>query len=74
MVWRNKKPEKIDLLVIPDSEKIQVIKEIRRKLQEKIIEEKMLRSLLETETLSVNGNLVYAANAPLKGFSLSTNY
>lgn len=74
MVWRNKKPEKNDLLSIPDSKKIQVIKEIRRKLQEKIMEEKMVRSLLKTETLTVNGNLIYAANEPLKGFTLSTNY
>lgn len=74
MVWRNKKRKKIDLSSIQDSKKVQVIKEIREKLQEKIMQEKLLRSLLKTETVTINGKVICQANEPLKGFRISTNY
>lgn len=67
---RNKKPKKIDLLSISDSERIKVMREMRRKLQEKVIERKLLRSFVEAETLTINGEDVFNADEPLKGFTL----
>ena len=68
---RNKKTKNIDLLSIPDSERIKVMREIRRKLQEKVIERKLMRSFVEAETLTINGEDVFNADEPLKGFTLS---
>lgn len=71
MFGRNKKTKDIDLLSIPDSERIKVTREIRRKLQEKVIERKLMRSFVEAETLTINGEDVFNADEPLKGFKLS---
>lgn len=70
MFGRNKKTKNIDLLSIPDSERIKVIREIRRKLQEKVIERKLMRSFVEAETLTINGEDIFNAVEPLKGFAL----
>ncbi|MBE0520037.1 hypothetical protein IBX35_03230 [Candidatus Bathyarchaeota archaeon] len=51
-------------------ERIQLIKEIREKLRQKIIEAKLWQSLLETEDLTINGNVVYRENQQLTGFYL----
>ena len=74
MVARNKKRKKIDLSNIPDSEKPKVLKEIKQKLREKILQEKLLCSLLKVETLTINENVICQANEPLKGFTFSSNY
>jgi len=50
-------------------ERIQLIKEIREKLRQKIAEAKLLQSLLEVESLTVNGNIVYKGDERLSGFS-----
>lgn len=70
MFWRRKRRKKIDLLSLSDSEKAQVMKEIRKKLQERLRTEKSLRHLLEAETITVKGKVIYEANEPLKGFML----
>lgn len=70
MFWSKKKREKLDLLSLSDSEKTKVIEEIRQKLQGKIREEKRLRHLLEAETITVKGKVVYEADEPLKGLIL----
>lgn len=43
-----KKSKTIDLLSIPDSEKTKLILEIRRQIQQKVMEEKLTRSLLSS--------------------------
>lgn len=74
MTTRNKKRKKIDLSDVPDLKKTKILKEIRRKLQERILQEKLLCSLLKVETLTINGNVIYDTSDPLKGFTLSSNY
>ncbi len=68
---RNKKKlKKLNLLEIPNPERNQLIKEIREKLRQKIMEAKLWQSLLEVEDLTINGDVVYKSNQPLKGLSL----
>ena len=60
MVTRHKKKSKqLDLLKMPNPERIQLIKKIKENLQQKIIETKLWQSLLEVESLTINGNIVY---------------
>jgi len=68
---RNKKKlKRLNLLEMSNHERIQLIKEIREKLRRKIIEAKLWQSLLETEDLTINGNVVYRENQQLTGFYL----
>jgi hypothetical protein len=60
----------MDLLSLPNSEKAEVIKKIRRQLQERVRREKGLRDLLKVETITVKGKVVYDANEPLRGVNL----
>ena len=64
----------IDLLTVPDSKKIQLIWRIKRQMQQKVLEEKLMHSLLnaranlqypETISLAVE-NLVRKAVEELK--------
>jgi len=66
---RNKKKlKKLNLLEMPNHERIKLTKEIREKLRQKVTEAKLWQSLLETENLTVNGNIVYKENQQLSGF------
>lgn len=71
MFWHKKKPEKVDLLALSDSERTRLIEKIKQRLQEKIRREKSLRHLLEAEKITVKGNVVYDVNEPLRGVTLS---
>jgi len=65
-----KRPKKTNLLEMPDPERIKLIKEVREKLQQRITEAKLWQSLLEIESLTINGNMVYKGNEQLNGFCL----
>ena len=52
-----KKLKKLDLLEMPNPERIKLIRELREKLQ-KMAEAKLWQSLLEAENLTINGNIV----------------
>jgi len=72
MTIRNKaKTKKVDLLEMKSPERMQLIKELREKLQLKIAEAKLWQSLLEVENLTINGNTVYRGYEPPTGFYLS---
>ncbi|MEM2995064.1 MAG: hypothetical protein QXI91_03480 [Candidatus Bathyarchaeia archaeon] len=51
----NKNKKQRDLLEMPEVERVKFIKEIREKLQSKVVEAKLWRSLIEAEDLTVNG-------------------
>jgi hypothetical protein len=69
MTIRNKaKIKKVDLLEMKSPERMQLIEELREKLQLKIAEAKLWQSLLEVENLTINGNTVYRGCEPLNGF------
>jgi len=67
---RNKKKlKRLNLLEMSNHERIQLVKEVREKLRQKVTEAKLWRSLLEAESLTINGDVVYESNQPLHGFS-----
>jgi len=53
-----KKLRKLDLLEMPNPERIKFIKEVREKLRQKMAEAKLWQSLFEAENLTINGNIV----------------
>jgi hypothetical protein len=67
----NKNKKQHNLLEMPEVERVKFIKEIKEKLQNKIVEAKLWQSLFEVEDLTVNGNTIYKGNEPLSGFSLN---
>ena len=68
---RNKKKlKKLNLLEMSKHERTQLIKEVREKLRQKVTEAKLWQSLLEAESLTINGDVVYESNQPLHGFTL----
>jgi len=67
---RNKKKlKRVNLLEMPNPERIQLIKKIKENLRQKITETKLWQSLLEVESLTINGNIVYRQDGQLSGFS-----
>ncbi len=68
-----KTPKKIDLLEVPDAKKVQLIKEARETLQEKVIEAKLWKSLVEVENLKINGDMMYMPNGPLSSKAPEAN-
>jgi len=68
---RNKKKlKRLNLLEMSNHERIQLVKEVREKLRQKVTEAKLWQSLLEAESLTINGDVVYESNQPLHGFTL----
>jgi hypothetical protein len=68
---RNKKKlKKLNLLEMSNCKRNELIKEIGEKLRQKVAEAKLWQALLETENLTINGNVVCESNQPLKGFTL----
>ncbi len=63
-----KRSKQKDLLKVSDAEKIRLLKEIEISLQQKLVEAKLWQSLLEVESLTINGNIVYRGDEPLSGF------
>ena len=69
-IKNERKLKKLDLLEMPNPERIKLIRELREKLRQKMAEAKLWQSLLEAENLTVNGNIVYTEDEQLVGFSL----
>jgi len=68
---RNKKKlKRLNLLEMSNHERIKLVKEVREKLRQKVTEAKLWQSLLEAESLTINGDVVYESNQPLHGFSI----
>jgi hypothetical protein len=63
-----KKLKKLDLLEMSNPERAKLIKEVREKLRQTVMEAKLWQSLLEVENLAVNGKIVYDDKQQLSGF------
>jgi len=68
LLKKRSKPK--DLLKVSDAEKTRLLKEVEISLQQKLVEAKLWQSLLEVESLTINGNIVYKGDEPLSGFSI----
>lgn len=67
MKTKNKPQQKIDISNMPKNERIQLLKEVRERLKERIVEEKLWRSLIKAEMVTINGNMIFSEQDPLKG-------
>jgi len=63
-----KKLKKLDLLEMPNPERIKLIKEVREKLRQKMAEAKLWQSLFEAENLTINGNIVCREDEQISRF------
>jgi hypothetical protein len=68
MNTKNKKNKKLDLLEMPNPDRIKLIKEVKEKLRQKIAEAKLWQSLLNAENLTINGNTVCKGDAQFSRF------
>jgi hypothetical protein len=66
---KNKKEKKVDLLQMTNVERAKFIREVRKALQDSLVERKLWNSLLSAENIEVNGNIVYNGNAQLNGLN-----
>jgi len=72
MVTKNKKShKKINLLDMPDTEKIKTIRELKQDLRQKIIEAKLWQSFVNAENITINGETIQWKNIDLKGLTLN---
>jgi hypothetical protein len=67
MVAYMRKYKRIDLLSISDIEKVKLIWEIRRQLQQKVLEEKLMQPLLKVEPSAINKELIRKMSESLNG-------
>jgi len=67
----SKNKKQLNLLELPNPERVKIIKEVREKLQQRIIEEKLWQSLLDAENIVINGNTIYRMGEQLCGFSMN---
>ena len=66
------KSKKLNLLEMSEVERYKLIKAVRENLQQKIAEAKMWQSLLDTENLTINGEIVHREETQLTELSLKT--
>jgi len=62
--------KKIDLLKMSDNERIQLIKGVKERLRERIMEAKLLQSLLEAENVTINGKTISLDQYAMTGLCL----
>jgi len=70
MAKKKDKAKKLNLLEFSDAERVKLLKEIKRSLQEKIVEAKLWKSLLEAENVVINGKVIFSEEDPLTGLWL----
>ena len=70
MAKKKDKAKKLNLLEFSDAERVKLLKEIKRNLQEKIVEAKLWKSLLEAENVVINGKVIFSEEDPLTGLWL----
>ncbi len=69
MSTKNKKSKReIDLLEIPEPERINLIEKLRQTLRQSIAETKLWNYLLQCETLTINGQVVLSSEESLMDF------
>jgi len=72
-IKNKKKLKKLDLLEMPNPERIELIKEVREKLRQKMAEAKLWKSFIEAENLTINGKAIIQEQDSLTGFCLLKN-
>ncbi|MCS7124118.1 MAG: hypothetical protein NZ932_01700 [Candidatus Bathyarchaeota archaeon] len=72
---KNRKTQrKIDLLDLSDAERSKVIEGLRQSLRRSISEAKLWKALLESEMITINGQVVFSSSNPLEGLSVQFDF
>ena len=58
----NKKCEKLALLQIPEEKRDRLIKQLKERLQQRVLEARMWRELLQVDNLTINGHIIWNEN------------
>jgi hypothetical protein len=69
-LMNRKQAKKRNLLELSEPDKVKLMRAAREQLKQSAMEAKLWNSLLEMESLAVNGNLVYNDKQVLKGLCL----
>jgi hypothetical protein len=68
MAAKNRKNRgKIDLLEIPESERVNLIEKLKSILRQNATETKLWNALLQCESLTINGQVVFSGEEALNG-------
>jgi hypothetical protein len=67
-----KKSKKLDLLEMPNSERMRLMREVGEALRQKIMEAKLWQSLTMAEELTINGDVVCKVDQQLNGLKLES--
>jgi hypothetical protein len=70
-IGKSKKPKPVDLLAMPQVERMKLIREVRQQLRQKAAEAKLWHNFIEADSVTINGNTVQPDKMPLRGMSLS---
>ncbi|MEM1563975.1 MAG: hypothetical protein QW161_04810 [Candidatus Bathyarchaeia archaeon] len=62
-----KNKRKINLLEIPDSERSNLVEKLKQILRQSAAETKLWNDLLQCETLTINGQVVFSGETSLDG-------
>lgn len=65
-----KKTIRRNLLAMSKAERNQLIKEVREKPREKLVEARLWQSFLEAENLTINGQIICSEDSSLNGFTI----
>lgn len=64
---KSKNKKKLNLLELPDSERGDVLEKLKQVLRQSAEETKLWNYLLQCETLTINGQVVFSGEAALDG-------
>jgi len=70
-LFGKKKNRKIDLLEMPTTERIKLIRKVKENLRQKAIEAKLWQSFMQADNLNINGKEIRMEDLPLKGLSIN---
>ena len=70
-LFGKKKNRKIDLLEMPTTERIKLIRKVKENLRQKAIEAKLWQSFMQADSLNINGKQIQLEDLPLKGLSIN---
>ena len=70
---KRNKPRKVDLLEMPDCERIKLIRAVKESLRQKAAEAKLWKSFLETDDMTINGEHVHSLEEPLTAITLKND-
>jgi hypothetical protein len=69
-LFGKKKNRKIDLLEMPTTERIKLIRKVKENLRQKAVEAKLWQSFMQADNLNINGKQIQMEDLPLKGLSI----